>query len=304
MEFEASFFEGEEREGFYIAPMMKKAWAAQLEVLEEVKKVCQKHKIRFFADYGTLLGTIRHKGYIPWDDDLDIAMIRTDYEKFLKVAPDELPAGFRVINVHNEPEFTEMLARVVNRSDICFQEEHLKKYHGCPYAVGIDIFILDYMSPVEEENQMIAQLLSIVLGQVKSIETDAFTEDEREQYLCQIEQLCHCKINRTKSIANQLYCLGDQLCSLYQEEEAREITNMIEFGNGPHYRMPKEIYGDSIEMPFENTTIPVPVGYETILSLQYGKDYMTPINIRGGHDYPFYKSQESIVKEKFGFIPE
>ena len=66
--------------------MMKRAWAAQLEVLQRIDEVCGKYNIEYFANWGTLLGAIRHKGYIPWDDDLDIGMKRMDYERFLKIA--------------------------------------------------------------------------------------------------------------------------------------------------------------------------------------------------------------------------
>lgn len=304
MEFEPSFFQGEEREGFYIAPMMKKAWAAQIEVLEDIKRVCRRHNIRFFADYGTLLGTIRHKGFIPWDDDMDIAMIRTDYQRFLQVAPKELPSEYCIINFHTEPEFDQMLTRVTNGRNINFSEEHMNKFHGCPYVVGIDIFIQDYMSPNPAENDMIRDLLCIVLGQASHVDTGEIPEKELDSYLNQIEMLCNVKLDRTKPLKRQLLILGERLCALFREEEATEITSMIKYSNNPNYHMDKSVYASSIDMPFENTTIPVPKGYETVLRLKYGEDYMSPKNIRAGHDYPFYKSQEEIVKNKYGYIPE
>ena len=76
LQFEDSFFEGETRHDFFIEPMMKRAWAASMEVLAEIDRICKKHEIKYFAYWGTLLGAVRHKGFIPWDDDIDIAIDR------------------------------------------------------------------------------------------------------------------------------------------------------------------------------------------------------------------------------------
>lgn len=67
----SDFFKEEVREGFYISAEMKKVWAVEMKVLSFVISVCKKYDIPYFADYGTLLGTVRHKGFIPWDDDID-----------------------------------------------------------------------------------------------------------------------------------------------------------------------------------------------------------------------------------------
>ena len=90
-ELEDSFFRDETRDGFAVPGLMKRCWGAQLRVLEEFDRICEKHGIRWFAFCGTLLGAVRHKGFVPWDDDVDIAMLREDYENFLGVAPLELP---------------------------------------------------------------------------------------------------------------------------------------------------------------------------------------------------------------------
>ena len=79
MEFPQEFFLDEVRDGFFVPAMMKRAWAAELEILIEIDKICDRHHIRYFIDYGTLLGAMRHKGFIPWDDDIDISMKREDY---------------------------------------------------------------------------------------------------------------------------------------------------------------------------------------------------------------------------------
>ena len=83
MRFDNSYYNDEVRENFYIPGMIKRSWASQIEILEKVRDICEKHGIRWFADYGTLLGAVRHHGFIPWDDDIDLWMPRKDYEILL-----------------------------------------------------------------------------------------------------------------------------------------------------------------------------------------------------------------------------
>ncbi|MDE7248566.1 MAG: LicD family protein, partial [Lachnospiraceae bacterium] len=89
MNFEPSFFKEEIRSDFLVDEKRKKIWAVELQILEKIDEVCRKHHITYYAHYGTLLGAVRHQGFIPWDDDLDIAMFRDDYEKFQKIAAEE-----------------------------------------------------------------------------------------------------------------------------------------------------------------------------------------------------------------------
>ena len=89
--------------------MMKRYWAAQLKVLSEIVKVCENHDIRWYEDSGTLIGAVRHGGYIPWDDDLDICMLRSDWVRFFDVAKEELPKEYKVLSLKTEPEHRECL---------------------------------------------------------------------------------------------------------------------------------------------------------------------------------------------------
>ena len=86
---------------FHIRAMDKRYKYSSIESLEEFDRICRNHNLRYYAYYGTLLGTIRHKGFIPWDDDIDVAMFREDYNRFIHIAPQELGEYFVLNNVED-----------------------------------------------------------------------------------------------------------------------------------------------------------------------------------------------------------
>lgn len=162
MQFPETYFEDEVREGFYISDLMKRAWAAQQEVLEIIQNVCEKYGIRYFAEWGTLLGIIRHGGRIPWDDDVDVCMLRPDYNRFCSVIADELPEECQFFAPEYTKGYQNQIARIINSRLHVVEGEALKRYHGFPYVAGVDIFCLDEVAgetggitnlPVWEKNK-------------------------------------------------------------------------------------------------------------------------------------------------------
>ena len=110
------FFRDEVRNGFYIPTAIKQGWAAALDVLSEIDTICKNHDITYFADWGTFLGAVRHGGFVPWDDDLDICMLRDDYLKFREVADRELPENYVIHDFERKEDHWLFLSRVVNNS--------------------------------------------------------------------------------------------------------------------------------------------------------------------------------------------
>lgn len=304
LKFDEKFFEGETIDGFYIEPMMKKAWAAQLEVLAQFTEFCKEKGLHYFADFGTLLGAVRHKGFIPWDDDIDISMLREDYEK-LKRYKNELPGDLEFLSVKEETEYSNLVDRIINGRNINYTDEYLNKYHGCPFVVGLDIEVYDFMSENAEEDEMQRNLIDIVLSAEKLIEnnskTDVDTEDKKTELsmlINQIEDLCQVKIDRKGNVLQRLYEISEELCKIFQDEECRNVqlvykrvasTNDIFFD--------KNAVKELVWMPFENIEVPVPVGYDEILKCEYGEDYMTPINKGADHEYPFYQRQLNAINK-------
>ena len=295
-----NFLEGEIRNSFYVESMMKKVWAAQLEVLHEIDRICKKHNITYFADWGTLLGAVRHKGFIPWDDDMDITMKRQDYIKFCEVFPKET-TELDLVTIYTEEWWNSLITRVVNGKRIRFDDEHLQKYHGCPWVIGLDIFIVDYVAPTQEDDEYTCEIIKIVSALVANIEENIYDDETIKAAAIEVEQMLNVKFDYSKPLENQLLRLIDRLNMMYTEEESTKIALMPDHaGPRPLDVYPKEYYSEAIEMPFEYTTIPVPVGYDAILKQKYGENYMTPIIANSSHEYPFYKKQKRELYSQMG----
>lgn len=305
MEIKDSFLEPEVRDGFYIPSVVKQAWAAEMEVLEVIDHICKKYDIPYFADWGTLLGTVRHAGFIPWDDDLDITMKRKDYMRFLEVAPKELPEGYELFTYANHPDFWHFLARVVGKSRICFEKEHLEQFHGFPYIVGVDVFVLDYVAVDTEKEEHRVKLAKYVIAVADEIAEGRLTGKAAQDALNDIEQLCKIRLSDRANLHElrvQLYRQAEQLFAMFSEEESTYLTRMMPDGlyGNKRLRLPKEYYDKAVWLPYENIKMPVPIAYDEMLRMRYG-DYMKLVRNAGGHDYPFFEAQKKQLQAVLDF---
>lgn len=126
---------------------MSRVHEANLRILKEIDRICRKYNIKYMLDAGTLIGAVRHKGFIPWDDDADVAFTRNQYEAFMKVAKRELPPGLRLI----EPEdyrggraFYDFTARIIYQNSRCHGDgPQMDYYEGKLNHLWVDLFVID-----------------------------------------------------------------------------------------------------------------------------------------------------------------
>lgn len=115
----------------------------EVEILEEVNRICEKHNLHYTLAYGTLIGAIRHDGFIPWDDDIDISMLRADYIKFKEICKTELNSRFFYQSNDTDSEYFYLFDKIRLNNTI-FKESFVSKYN-IHHGVYIDIFPIDYI---------------------------------------------------------------------------------------------------------------------------------------------------------------
>ena len=134
----------------------------QLEILDAVANFCEEHSIKYWLTAGTLLGAIRHKGYIPWDDDIDLGMLRPDYDRFMKEFNGTYPR-YECRCLENDPDFYAAFGKVYDNRTVLYEPDE----KGTKIAVYIDIFVYDNAPDDEAQcrkmlrNQMIYERLNI-----------------------------------------------------------------------------------------------------------------------------------------------
>ena len=297
MEFKREFFYEEVKDGFYIPSIMKRAWGAGLTILSEIDRICRKYEIPYYAGYGTLLGAVRSSSFIPWDDDIDLMMLRSDYNRFLSVAEKELPEELALDSLETNPCFWGMNP-CVRSALLCFHPKLFSKYQEFPYHAFVDIFPLDELAEDPEEERQRDNKVYLLFQMMKKVEGREGEPEKWEEDLKQIEKFFSVRLDRSRSILTQLSGVMDRVYQEFNGLGGNTLTSM------PLYMMrkdryPREVFEKREWIPFCNISLPIPAGYDRLLQCTYG-DYHKKVKAGGEHDYPYFKEKEQELMEMLG----
>lgn len=291
LEFPIEFFDDEVRDGFYVPSIMKHNWASQMEIVHVVDEICKKNNIKYFLFSGSLIGAIRHGGFIPWDDDMDICMLRKDYMRFVKAIMRDKPERYYVRNCYTDPEYRDVFTRLMNDSDIAMAPEFYAKGHGFVCSSGIDVFPLDYIPKDPDKREQISRYLMHLSYVNKKYDDEGLTQ-ELERKLIAIEDEFKVKITRDETIPQQLYQLMDEILCKITRAESKGVYIALEWAQSEKMTgIPVECFKETARVPFENTTFNVPYLYDKVLSSQFSSQfssYMKAVRVCKIHNYPWY----------------
>ena len=288
LKFAESFFEEEEKFGFYITRKRKEVWAIQLDLLHEFDQVCRKHNLRYYLDAGTLLGAVRHKGFIPWDDDVDVIMFRKDYNALLKVAPSEFHHPYFFQHAYTDMFYRRGHAQLRN-SKTCgalHDEMWTVKFNQ---GIFIDIFVLDAVSDDKEQlrrQEKELQYYSRLMDQMLSEPMPRpLTVKLSNGGGLRFENLMH------------IYATYDACAARFENTPTTFVTGALSLlGKTLENRLiRREWLGEPVRLQFESLKLPAPSDSDSMLRRYYGDDYMTPIQSAPLHASVLFDTDRSYL---------
>ena len=287
--------EKEIRNGYEISADMKKVWAVEMELLKKLLEVCEKHHLKIWAEGGTQLGTVREKGFIPWDDDIDMAMPREDYDKLQALAKDEIQAPYFF-----QSGYTDLFPNGMTRLRMDGTAAILPQsiYHKCHQGIFIDIFPLDIIPDNPKE------LDSFIQMKIKKKQELVFYCENHWSFsnLKYDWIILKTKIKIGSKGFRSAFYAYDQFIKQYAESDNNHLS-IISWNYDKRYHRKKDWYYGTTSLPFEDITLPVPIGYDEILRQQYG-DYMKPVKERTMHGmYGGFEALDTTKSYK-DYLPE
>ncbi len=298
---EPSFFLEEDRHGYTVTSEMKKIWAVELDLLNEFSRVCEKHQLKWFVHAGTMLGAIRHHGFIPWDDDIDVVMPRCDYERLCALGPQEFKHPYFYQTEETDRFFARNFARLRNSNTTAILE--WERHFDYPYNQGIfiDIFPMDNIPDDLEERKkffenvmynhsMSWQMRNYVyfFRQEKGIGAVKYLKRYGKHLLYKyIQRKKRDYVRYINKCDEELQKYNDQLTGWVGESVVPPLGRWV---------WKREWVSQVDWVPFEMIRVPVPTGYEGCLESGFGSNWRTPIHAATMHGAVFYDAEAPYTK--------
>ena len=292
------FLSPETRCGYYASAETKACWKAMLDIVEELDRICRKYDIKYFLIAGSLLGAIRHKGFIPWDDDVDVALFRDDYNRLERILPNELPSHLFMQTMETDPESPPAHMKIRNsRTTSIFRYEAEQKL--C-YNMGIyiDVFALDGVPKSRQIEKIFAWFGCRWRDFVRY--RNAHVISGVKGFMKKVVYRCVWMLFGTRLI----YRFRERTFALFKIADSIDcVQDPCDWGYTHRYRYTISDLKDVIDVPYEYLMLKVPKNYNAVLTRTYG-DWHKPVKGDSVHSDLIQDAQvdyKTILRRDFGY---
>ena len=297
MEIEREFFYDEVQDGFYIPGIMKRAWGAGLTILSEIDRICNQYDIPYYADGGTLLGAVRNGKFIPWDDDIDIMMLRKDYNKFKDILKDELAKELSLCSLETQDHHYSFFT-TLSTHDVDVHSGLLRKFQEYPFIASVDIFVIDELSKEPEEEERRKRMLMGFLAILNRLKKNPEKTEMFQEELNKLENLISVHFDRDLPLERQLYKEIERELIQYNGKGSERLACIPWYMLHENCSYPKTAFEKRKRISFYTASLPVPEDYDAVLRAEYG-DYHRKVRAGGGHNYPCFKKFNTMLQKHF-----
>ena len=266
--------------GHPITTKTKKIWRTELDLAEQLRRICEKHDITYYAIGGTLLGAVRHQGFIPWDDDMDFGMTYSEFRKFCEVAASELEYPYAF-----ETNFT--MARI-RRSDTtgCTKYELDHAVPTSNLGIFIDIFPMFVIPDSKLKRKLHYRVLRAL--RISNRRKDALLKKKAEGTLQAVNYIDPRVLvwKSVEAVSGDLTKTYMDLCAMFEQTEGKDycLTSFMSYKEMAIW--PRWMFaGKRIWLPFESIKVPAPEHYDERLTKEYG-DYRVFVKGAAQHSIP------------------
>ena len=267
--------------GFEVSAQMKRIWAMELDMVEKFVAVCREHNLEYMIMGGTLLGAVRHKGFIPWDNDIDILMPRKDFNKLLEIGPEAFKSPlFFQTPVTEDSRFFSTYVKIRNGNGTAATREDFESGINC--GMFIDIFCLDEIP----DSPWLRKLYYRRLNEISKMQRFALGKTLQGGFANRIKHFLqrivyrfvyHCPDTAA------LFEIYQKAAGKYAGKNCRQVAHQS-FGYWENFIWDKKDWDERIQLDFEDMKLDAPKGYDAILKHQYG-DYMKLPEDKSTHDF-------------------
>ena len=242
---------------------IEEAKKIELDILDFIDSFCKEHGINYCINYGTLIGAIRHKGFIPWDDDIDLSMTRENYEKFIQLFS-EKQSRYKLLSLETDDQYFNNFIKIVDPTTKIIDTRNTKTYDS---GVFIDIFPMDTFNDSKVVD-ICYKLESFKLLSFSKHKNIVYGDSKLKDLIRTLFWLLLRPVS-PRFFANQI----EKQIQKYRVKDGKYIAFIPSKAKEKEI-FPRDMFDELIETPFEHLVLPAPKRFDVVLK-QFYDDYMT-----------------------------